>query len=143
MMMGLVCFLAALLSCSTFVLSAPPTQYTDSSKYPPEIQRIIKAATADGIDLVALPFAAAAFAGIASVQKPIKINNTVKAERIDVHGAWTERFCRHGDASGLKGYFSTCHPGMVWKFDPSSSRDPRPSPTMERSKPSGLYGRQW
>ena len=86
-MMGLVFFLGALLFCSTFVLSAPPTRYANSSKYSPEIQRIIKAATADGIDLVALPFAAAAFAGIGSVQKSIKINNTVKAERIDVHGA--------------------------------------------------------
>ena len=91
MMMYLVSALGALLFCSTSVLSAP---YGNTSQYSPQIQAIIDAATADGIDLVTLPFAAAAFAGIEEVQIPIKINNTVKKERIDVHGAWTERSVR-------------------------------------------------
>lgn len=90
-MMYLVSALGALLFSSTSVLSAP---YGNTSQYSPQIQAIIDAATADGIDLVALPFAAAAFAGIEEVQIPIKINNTVKKERIDVHGAWTERSVR-------------------------------------------------
>ena len=92
--MDLLYILGALLCCSTYVVGAPQTPYANASQYSPEIQKIIKAATADGIDLVALPFASAAFAGIEDIQKRVKINNTVKAERIDVHGAWTERTLR-------------------------------------------------
>ncbi|KAL9131320.1 MAG: hypothetical protein Q9175_006792 [Cornicularia normoerica] len=83
--MDLLYILGALLCCSTYVVGAPQTPYANASQYSPEIQKIIKAATADGIDLVALPFASAAFAGIEDIQKRVKINNTVKAERIDVH----------------------------------------------------------
>ena len=142
-MMYLVSVLGALLCCSTYVASAPQPQYSNTSQYSPEIQRIIKAATADGIDLVALPFAAAAFAGIEDVQKRIKINGTVKGERIDVHGAWADQNFKFGDAGGLNSDSSTRDPRMVREFDSSSTRDPRPSPAMECSKPSRLYGRQW
>ena len=90
-MMHLSYILGALLCCSPYVLSAP---YANTSQYSPQIQQIIEAATADGIDLVSLPFASAAFAGIESVQQRIKINNTVPVERIDVHGVWAERYFR-------------------------------------------------
>lgn len=89
--MNLFATIGALLFCCTFVLSAPPAQSFNQTQYSPYIRKIINNAKADGIDLLALPFAAAAFAGIEEVQKPIKINNTVKSERIDVHGAYTER----------------------------------------------------
>ena len=92
-MMNLLSILGALLFCSTYVLSAPqpPSVANTSSHYSPQIKRIISNAKADGIDLLALPFAAAAFAGIEEIQKPVKVNHTVKAERICVHGTWTER----------------------------------------------------
>ncbi len=91
--MNLLSILGALLFCSTCVLSAPqaPSVANTSSHYSPQIKRIISNAKADGIDLLALPFAAAAFAGIEEIQKPVKVNHTVKAERICVHGTWTER----------------------------------------------------
>lgn len=93
--MDLFYILGALLFCSTYVSSAPQNQYTNTTQYSPGIQKIITAATADGIDLVALPFASAAFAGIEEIQKRIKINNTVKAERIDVHGARIEEISQN------------------------------------------------
>ena len=92
-MMHLSYILGALLCCSPSVLGAP---YANTSQYSPQIQQIIAAATADGIDLVALPFASAAFAGIESIQQRVKINNTVPVERIDVHGVWAKRYFRHG-----------------------------------------------
>ena len=92
-MMNLLSVLGALLLCSPYVLSAPsaPVVANSSSHYSPCIQRIIKNAKADGIDLLALPFAASAFAGIEEIQKPVKLNQTVKAERICVHGAWVQK----------------------------------------------------
>ena len=90
-MMHLLSIFGALLLCSSYVLGAPPVKPANQSQYSPQIQKIIKNAKADGIDLLALPFAAAAFAGIEEVQKPVKINKTVTAERINVHGAWTKK----------------------------------------------------
>ena len=89
-MMNLLSLLGALLFCSPYVLSAPsaPVVANSSSHYSPCIQKIISNAKADGIDLLALPFAASAFAGIEEIQKPVKLNHTVKAERICVHGSW-------------------------------------------------------
>lgn len=87
-MMNLLSVFGAFLLCSTYVSSAPqtpPAQSANQSQYSPQIQKIIKSAKGDGIDLLALPFAAAAFAGIEEVSKPVKINHTVKAERICVH----------------------------------------------------------
>ena len=91
-MMNLLSILSALLLCSTtYVLGAPPVKPANQSQYSPQIQNIIKNAKADGIDLLALPFAAAAFAGIEEAQKqPVKINKTVTAERINVHGVWIQ-----------------------------------------------------
>lgn len=100
--MYLLSILSALLLCGTHVLSAPSPQLskrynatnatnaTNTTQYSLQIQKIINRAKSDGIDLLALPFAAAAFAGIEEVVKPIKINQTAKSERIDVHGACTE-----------------------------------------------------
>ena len=87
-MMHLFSTLSALLFCSTVVLGAPPAQFGNKTQYSPRIQKIINNAKADGIDLVALPFASAAFAGIEEVVKPVKVNKTAKVERVNVHGAW-------------------------------------------------------
>ena len=92
--MNLFSTLSALLLCSTVVLGAPPAQVGNRTQYSPQIRKIINNAKADGIDLVALPFASAAFAAIEEVVKPIKINKTAKAERVNVHGAWAWRPCR-------------------------------------------------
>ena len=97
-MMNLLSILGALLFCSTYVLSAPqtpaPAAANSSSKYSPCIQKIIKSAKADGIDLLALPFAASAFAGIEDAQKRVKINHTAPAERICTHGTWIGNFVK-------------------------------------------------
>ena len=139
--MNLVYILGGLVFCSSCVLSAPQP-YSNSSKYSPGIQKIISAASADGIDLVGLPFASAAFAGIEDAQKRIKINNTVKSERIDVHGTWVERLFRLCRDGGLSNYSSTCDSGMVCKLDTCPPRDRHPSSTMEYSEPSRIHGRQ-
>ena len=89
--MNLFSTLSALLLCSTVVLAAPPAQFGNKTQYSPRIQKIINNAKADGIDLVSLPFASAAFAGIEEVVKPVKVNKTAKAERVNVHGAWAKR----------------------------------------------------
>ena len=98
--MYLFSILSALLLCGTHVLSAPSPQLakpanatyaTNATQYSLQIQKIINRAKSDGIDLLALPFAAAAFAGIEEIVKPIKINQTAKSERIDVHGVCTEK----------------------------------------------------
>lgn len=88
--MNLPSILGALLVCSTCVLTAPAPSAANSS-YSPQIQKIISNAKADGIDLVALPFAAAAFAGIEEISKPVKVNHTHLAERICSHGAWRRK----------------------------------------------------
>ena len=88
--MNLFSTLGALLLCSTFVSSAPPVQPANRTQYSPRIQKIINNAKTDGIDLLALPFASTAFAGIEEVVKPIKVNKTVTAERVNVHGAEAE-----------------------------------------------------
>ena len=90
-MMNLFSTLSALLFCSTVVLAAPQAQFGNKTQYSPQIRKIINNAKADGIDLVSLPFAAAAFAGIDDVVKPIKVNKTAKAERVNVHGACAKR----------------------------------------------------
>lgn len=98
-MMNLLSILSVLLLCGTHVLSAPSPQLakranattaTNTTQYSLQIQKIINRAKSDGIDLLALPFAATAFAAIEDVVKPIKINQTAKSERIDVHGACSE-----------------------------------------------------
>ncbi|MCJ1224879.1 hypothetical protein MMC12_001526 [Toensbergia leucococca] len=68
-----------------FFLSLLPT--TLSQDYPPSILHIIQAAKADGINLLALPFAAAAFASIEAIQKPVAANasKTLNGTRIDTH----------------------------------------------------------
>lgn len=86
-MMTLFSTLSALLLCGSVVLAAPPAQVGNKTQYSPQIRKIINNAKADGIDLVSLPFASAAFAGIEEVVKPVKVNKTAKAERINVHGA--------------------------------------------------------
>ena len=86
MMNLLSSILSALLFYSTYVLAIPPVKPVNQSQYSPQIQNIIQNAKADGIDLLALPFTAAAFTAIEEAQKPIKINKTVIAERINVHG---------------------------------------------------------
>ena len=85
--MHLFSTLSALLFGSTLVLAAPPVQVGNRTQYSPRIQKIINNAKADGIDLVSLPFASAAFAGIEEAVVPIAVNKTAKAERINVHGA--------------------------------------------------------
>lgn len=106
-MMNLLSVLSALLLCSTNVLSAPSPQFprpANASQYSLQVQKIINRAKSDGIDLLALPFAAAAFAGIDEVVKPIKLNQTAKSERIDVHGACTENLLKFWDTGGLNIY---------------------------------------
>lgn len=100
-MMNLLSILSALLICSTHVLSAPSPQFSrqfprpaNVSQYSIQVQKIINRAKSDGIDLLALPFAASAFAAIDEVVKPIKLNQTAKSERIDVHGACTENLLK-------------------------------------------------
>ena len=86
--MNLFSTLSALLFCSTLVLAAPQAQFRNNTQYSPQIQKIINNAQADGIDLVALPFASAAFAGIEEAVKPVQVNKTATKERVNVHGAW-------------------------------------------------------
>lgn len=114
MMMHLSSILSALLVCSTYVLGAPPVKPANQSQYSPQFQKIIKNAKADGIDLLALPFAAAAFAGIEEAQRPVKINKTVTAERINVHGVWIQKLFGALRCSWTKHPFYLAHAIPTW-----------------------------
>lgn len=94
---------------------------------------------ADSIDLVALPFASVAFAGIEAVTNPYQVqqHNQSRENRftrcVDREVFQTLRYSR------TKRLFYY----MVWKLNSSPTGNPRPSSVTECSKPSRLHGRQW